>query len=927
MILEGFEIEHWSCIRRVAVDGLSPTGVIVLHGPNGTGKSSIIEALRACLMDNKSTSKALGRAFHKNSAEKPRVSVTFRADGASWRITKQFNSKESKLESRTESGSWKQVTADPSESHERVRQLTGGCESRLGLHQLLWLTQAEFHLPGKGFDADVQSRLRSVLGVLQTPLDDRFLARLKEQWSQWFSARSKPGEAPRPKKDCSLDKALTLLQQAKTELAEVETRYQEFEALVRRSGELEVELRELRRQRQEKTTARESLQGEYDRSLKRLEEYRQATRQMEEAAEKREAARALKKQREDGEKSIVETERLARKAGQTAEEKRQALRSAEQRLRGLRQEVETRQRAGRDLQGRLDEVNERRQLLVRREQVRIAREKVKLAEAATAELEALQHQARERPAPDAQTLKKLEANRDQAARRGAELEAAALALTLNPQPGAAAPRLVIDGVPEQATDGAPGRHAVRRRVEITIPGWGRVELTRGADARSLDEIERELHELDRAFAEGLAPFGLTAGDAAALDVLRNRSAEKKVRDTELLSKQQELKRLAPHGLDPLRQEVARLERLQQAGELAAEARSGLGPLPLDAAELERITADLKKDIEDNNTAISALSVDVAGLEREIESEAVPGNKRTPPGLRRQEAVAREQFTTLDATAKVQRQNLDRLPTAEQIGALLQDAETAFDLARQRLEAARLNESEATIRERLDAADEGLRVLHGRLTDTEKEFHRIEGALRLTEGWHQKRAAAAVRVEELEQQIKREQLESRAVDRLYALFEECREKRFNTVMQPIHDRLVRWIRLLRIGTYKTLHFNDQLLPEKLITDDGAVELSLEEESTGTIEQIGMMVRLALGSVLSSREEPAVAVLDDPLTHSDVVRLDRMRAVLKSASLGDGTLVPPAGPLQILVFTCHPEWFAIDGAQTVDLAKPEILTRMV
>jgi len=212
MILEGFEIENWSCIRRVAVHGLPQTGVIVLHGPNGTGKSSILEALRACMMDNKSTSKSLGRGFPKNSNEKPRVSVTFRAGGTSWRITKQFGSKDSKLESRTITGDWKLETADPSEAHERTRQLSGSSDSKLGLHQLLWLTQAEFHLPDpKNFDADVQSRLRTVLGVLQTRQDDRFLGRVKEEWSRWFGARSKPGDKPKLKKDCPLDKALAVL--------------------------------------------------------------------------------------------------------------------------------------------------------------------------------------------------------------------------------------------------------------------------------------------------------------------------------------------------------------------------------------------------------------------------------------------------------------------------------------------------------------------------------------------------------------------------------------------------------------------------------------------------------------------------------------------------------------------------------------------
>ncbi len=87
----------------------------------------------------------------------------------------------------------------------------------------------------------------------------------------------------------------------------------------------------------------------------------------------------------------------------------------------------------------------------------------------------------------------------------------------------------------------------------------------------------------------------------------------------------------------------------------------------------------------------------------------------------------------------------------------------------------------------------------------------------------------------------------------------------------------------------------------------------------------MVRLALGSMLSSSEEPALALLDDPLTHSDVVRLDRMRTVLKSATAGDPGSRPPSGPLQIIIFTCHPEWFPIDGAVAIDLARPDVLIR--
>jgi DNA repair exonuclease SbcCD ATPase subunit len=942
MILEGFEIENWSCIKRVAVDGLASSGLIVLHGPNGTGKSSIIEALRACLMDNKSTSRALDRGFPKNSSDKPRVSVVLRAAGTTWRIAKQFGTKDSKLESKTATGQWKLETADPSEAHERTRQLTGGCDSSLGLHQLLWLTQAEFRLPDpKKFDADVQSRLRAVLGVLQTPLDDRFLARVKEGWSRWFGARSKPGEKPKLKKDCGLDKALAFLKVQETELGRLETEYQDFERMMKRAADLEVQSRNLRRQLHERTASRDDLQNEYEKSLARLEAHRLSLEKVGTQDKALADALALQRRRADVEHLLCETRKLAEKAKSEAEEQGRRLQAAEGKLRDLRHEVQELENGRRQCQDRVNDVADRRQQLMLHQQLATARERLQQAEHLASELEVLRTQAREHPAPDSSTVKKLEENRIRAGQLRADLEAAAIALTLVPDPGAPAPRLTIDGASafEAAppNSGMPVRHFVRRQAQIAIPGWGRANLSRGSDARSVDAIEGELKELDRKFADGVAPFGVPARDAAALDQLRHLAAEKKLRDPELQRKQDEIVRLAPQGLDPLRQEVAGLDKTRQANEAVAVSQPGRPPLPSDAAELDSLAGQLKKDIKEYDTSIATLALDVRGLEREIDgdppvdsksSAARPRADKFNPaasGLRRQEAAARDQFTQLGATAEVHRLNLERLPTTEQLVAAVKDAEQAAVAARDALASAKLTDNETTIRERLDSANEGLRALQWQLSAVEKEFHQIEGALRLTEGLHQKRAAAAARVEELTRQTEREQLQSEAFNRLYAVFEECREKQFGAVMGPIHDRVLRWMRLLRIGDYHSIGFNDQFLPEKLMAGDGTAELLLAEESTGTIEQIGLMVRLALGSLLSTADEPAVAILDDPLTHSDVVRLDRMRAVLKNATLGDPATKPPAGPLQIVVFTCHPEWFAIDGAKVIDLSRPEMLRR--
>ncbi len=626
MILEGFEIENWSCLKQLAVADLPRTGIVVLHGPNGTGKSSIVEALRACLMDNKSTSKALGRGFPKNSTDKPRVSVTFRAGSVSYKITKLFGSKESKLESLTATGQWKLETADASEAHDRTRQLTGNSDSALGLHQLLWLTQAEFHLPDpKKFDADVQSRLRSVLGVLQTPLDDRFHAKVKEERAKWFDARGRSGDKPKLKKDCPLARALGELEKQQAELARVEAEFQTYEQMLERYRDLEVTSRDLKKQRENKQRACDLLQVEYENSLKRIEAHRHAGQQLA-AAEKTVQDVVPAGSSAETDKRLQDAEKSATAVGSEVAECEHRLQDAEDKRRALRREYQDLANKGRELQMRSQALTERRQALNLLDQQRAAHEALLRAEAVVGELEILKENARARPAPDEATVKKLEENRQRAGRARAELEAAAIGLSLIPLSGAAALELTLDGGPTEHVgnaDGTPIRRSIRRRAEIAIPGWGRAELIRGSDARSLDQVENELQVLEQEFADGLAPFGLAGADSAALDQMRGLAAEKKIRAPELARKQEEAKRLAPKGIDPFREEVAQLDNLVQASKSAPFGQDSL----LEADALRELTAKVTDEMAQTEGQQKTLEQQIDSLERELDGTLPGGTSR------------------------------------------------------------------------------------------------------------------------------------------------------------------------------------------------------------------------------------------------------------------------------------------------------------
>jgi DNA repair exonuclease SbcCD ATPase subunit len=907
MILEGFEIENWSCIRRLAIGNLPSTGIVVFHGPNGTGKSSIIAALRACLMDYASNSNAQGlhRNFPRNTNAKPRVSATFRAQGASWRITKVYGTRDSRLEKRNASGKWEQVVASAADAHSQTLELVGSSSSEEGLHQLLWLTQAEYRLPDpKKFDADVQSRLRGVLGVLQTPLDDRFIERVRKEWSRWFTSYNTPGQATKLKPQCSLSKSLAALEVCRDRSADIEAKFQNVEAMTERSLALEEGAQRIRTQLQEQSAARDRLQSEYEKSLTRLETHQRALERRAGAEESLEEAKTLKRQRVDAEARVIQSEQQARLAHEKASADEERLNAADTKLRENRRESRRLREAGAECQAKRDAAAQRLHEIELSRQANTARERLRRAEELQAQLDESANRAKERPAPTQTQIKQIEDNRSEAARLRAELQAAGILLIVRPDAGAAAPNVTLDGIARPPrfllADGTAIQAEIKQNAEIAIPGWGLVQVARVSDGRSLAQLLADTNRLDKQFAELVAPFGL-AGDES-LHELRARAAAFDARQAEQRRLQAELHSQAPHGIDALRRELSRGAEMT---------------MTVSAEELVQQSAMLKVELDANAASIRAIEQAIESLDNEIDRE--------PEGLRRQAGRSRLQAASAETALQVHRADLKRLPTGEQIEAVVKSAESALAQATRDLEEARLSADEQTIRTRLDQARAEVDSTISRLKEVERDYNQVKGALSQTAGLHQDRAAAAAQVEWLTTAIKRERLESQAIDRLYAVFEECRQKQLGAVMGPIHDRVLKWMDQLKIPGYEAILFNDQFLPDRLMPRNGAADFAFDEESVGTIEQMALMVRLALGSALSTAKEPVTAVLDDPLSHSDFDRLKRMHAVLQSAASGDSSSRPPAGPLQILLFTCHPDWFPIEGARAIDLGNPDILRK--
>jgi DNA repair exonuclease SbcCD ATPase subunit len=916
MILEGFEIENWACIKKVSISGLPSTGVIVLHGPNRQGKSSIVQALRACLMDYPSTSSAarVKSACPRGTGEKPVVAVTFRSGDTSYRIKKCFGSSKSEFAIKMPAGSWKVETTSAADAHERTCRHAGGADSAKGLYQLLWLTQAEFHLPNeREFDPDVQARLRGVLGVLQTALDDRFIQCVKERWNKWFSGQRKPHKQHEIKSGCQLAENLAKLDECKSELEQAEGKFAEVEVLVNQSISLESARSDLQRQLHERSGNLQTLCQERERAQERIQARRLAETGHDFAKTEQQAALAEQEQRAEAVRRSIENDNAVAPAERKAEEAQGRAKSAMEERDRLRADLQRKREGQRELQQRHKRVSSKQQALQDAAALTAAQDELNRLESLSEEIGRIERYLSDHPAPDSETLKAQKKNREQATRLQADRDAASLQLTVAPDAGASPAHLAIDGgaTLEVAPGAGPVVCGVQRKAKLQIDGWGHVELSRGIDTRGLDQIEDEVRRVDEVFADVVHRFGIAASDPRALDLLMERASENRLRSSELVKRKQEFSRAAPKGLEPLRSRVVELKT--KLADVTRDESVGPDALPQASSELDLLASDLRRQI-------TAIDEQTGAIEETLKCAEV-----SVTACQGDETQAREELAGLKATANSSQQEVERLRSEEQVGQRVHDASRSLAEAEKLLQQTELTDQERTISERIAPVDEAVRALKAQIDETTRKYDVIKGRLQESEGLHARRAALAARVDELTRLTDRDSLEKSAVDRLYSLFEECREKQLGTVLAPIQDRVLGWMRVLNVGDYREVRFNDAFLPDRLINRDATAEFAIGEESTGAQEQIGMLVRLALGSTLASAAEPAVAIFDDPLTHGDVARLNTMRVILRRAAEGDQTLNPPAGPLQILILTCHPEWFRDERATVIDLEDTSVMSR--
>jgi DNA repair ATPase RecN len=901
VILRRLVVEHFACIGRLELADL-PVGLVLLSGPNGLGKSTLVRAIRTCLFDVDHDSSCVKSFAPWNGQGPPRVAVEFETAGQRFRLDKVFaRGKEgaARLE-KLDGGQWCLVERGK-EASRKTRELLGADRSHLGLNQLLWLAQGEYTLPdGHKLDPTLQQRLVDVLGALVTGRDLAFKQRLEEHYARWYGARGtfKPTSP--------VQRLAAIIAERKQRRDELRARFTELEQVMADLERLQDRLPSAEQEVQNARRQLAVLRQEAEQGRQRRFDYEQARLEAQRAEQRLQAAeqqwQAFQQARQRWQKALEEAEQAqaACAAGQQeqqrwadelalATQQLEEVRTADDRLDGDRQVLDDRRtllQLAADAE-RLEQTRQHGQEL---------QESIRLLEAQLAEM----------PVPEAARIEELRTLQREAQQLRAQLQAEAVLLSLELiRPGPV--RIRVDEQQSETVNLPAGQaHTwpLRQAAELEIPGVGRVVVQRSAQDRARKRVER-LAELDRRFRQAAAEWRFDPDDAGCLDQLAERRIRHEADRQHLAELRRQLARLAPDGLEAVARQLEDNKARRQEVLLRRPELADWMPDP-------QAVADQEQELQQQSAELLQL--------RKAREQAVAEARQRARQAEERLAAAGQTRVRAQTTADNLLHELRRLGDELSLDAARQRAVQALDEAHRRLAETELTEREKTIDQRLCRAESEQRQREADLQEVKNELIHLRGQLAGSEGLPTRLADAEAELQQAEAELARETLEAQAHKRLYELFDRCRDRQVHDVLAPVGSRVLDWAHSLGMSDYRSVCFGKGFMPEGIVRRNGGVEEehALAEESFGTAEQLGLLVRLALGGLLA-RGEPAVAILDDPLTHADASRHRRCLEILRQAAAGDPAAHPPAGPLQVLLLTCHPERFQdLPAAQHIDLS---------
>ncbi|MEP3156890.1 MAG: hypothetical protein ABJO64_11275 [Nitratireductor sp.] len=843
------------------ITGLS-SGLNVIIEPNETGKSTLLEALRAGLFVRHGTKNQLAQSFipfGENVA--PEIEIDFQIDGERWHVSKKFL-KSPALEVRGPRG---RTSGDAAE--EQLQALLGFERSTsrdadldsYGALGLLWVGQGDalsVSAPGEIVRNSVRSTLEAEVGsIMGGPTYDAVRASVDKQFADYWTPSGVIGSRQKAARDAAQE-ARDASDQAASDLAALE---RSFAELADKQARMKVLKRELADEREVQARAdlvksletaraatlmlgqrkaeRSAAQSDADALGEFADRHKNAVKAKAEASDALVEANAKRAKVEAEVTDAKKKEERARQALSSARDVRKAAKSAlgDARLVAV---AASRQSA-------IADAKRRHQKLVELE-AQLADTK-RIAESGI----------------DPETMKALESLERNVATAAAELSAGSTIIELVGK----APHITVDG-----NEFGDGPRTIVEESRIGLGGGAELVIK---PPRGTASAQASVDDLNARLESELSHLGVAniSEARAYVDAARDAKGSMAALDARI----EAITPAAPTidldaGADALRQFV---------GSIADSDTAASATIP-DMTKLEKHLEDAEESLAiADGTHQAALEALRKAEEKDHPLAAAETSAKSILNS------AKQQIATIEADPRFASLEADLLDAREKAVS----ADVAWQKARDN---ARSLDPDA-IERQIERVDKRAETARTQASELQLEIARLEATIE-TEGGKGLAEVAAIADEEAEVAQKafdRVSEEASTIRLLRDTLEDARLESSQTYVGPIARRAKRHIEKLLPGC--DLSFTEDLQLHS-ITRAGTAE-GCSNLSRGTQEQLAVLTRLAFADMLLEKGRPVSLILDDPLVYSDDARLDLMSDILTEA----------AERMQVILLTCRERAF--------------------
>ncbi|WP_152207552.1 AAA family ATPase [Marinobacter changyiensis] len=871
MKLQRVRIEDLRQFRAsLTLDNLQP-GLNLVHGPNESGKSTLVRAIRAAFFERYRSSAVEDLRPWGDSGAAPTVEISFEHGQQQWQLTKQFlQRKRCDLQIGSDSFSGE-------EAEEKLADLLGyqfakkgaSKAEHWGIPGLLWVEQGtgqDIELAVGNASEHLQSALNNLVGEVASSGGDEVIQSVEQQRAELLTTTGKPrGDYVQLDRD---------RQQLETRLVELDERIERYQSLVDRLGILREAHNKAERERPW-DGARDNLKLAETRfrEIETLQQQQQRDHEALNSVHQRLELLMRSREQFDDQRRKLDQRQAVFQSAERALQQQQAQAPV---LNGAVEDARKQYEAARQMvdKARLHDHRQRLQ----RDLTQLEND-LRALEAGVAKATDYQtrldqaRQAKQQNLIDKAGVEQLQKTRRALEEETIRSESIATRLSWQLEPGKI---LQLNGKPVEGQ----GTERLLDDSTLAIPGIGTLGIMPGGE--DLGRVRRQIERLEKDLQDQLAGLSVQSSVAAEKRLARYQDASIQVERLDEL-----LKSVAPGGIDRLksRQTEVNEELAERRKDWQAILEAGADEAPKTLAAAE---ADLAAAEQRLNDAEQAFRQHETGVLKT--SHACESAKREWEELRAE----------LNGPERQQQQDeLDRDITEEQ--KRQQALETTMTQRKASIDEARpeLLQQDMT---RLKATIDQLEKAHN---SRALEIHELCGRLEAwgAEGLEEQRNELAAELEHVNRRYNELHRRARALDLLLDLLQTRRQALTKRLQAPLQKHLDHYLSVL--FPQARLEVNEQLIPGTFTRGNELGQVT--ELSFGAREQMGLISRLAYADLLQEAGRPTLVILDDTLVHSDSSRLVGMKRILFDASQRH----------QILLFTCHPDNWRDLGVEARDL----------